>query len=939
MAASGPRSESSVRNVCVLAHVDHGKTSLSDALIATNGIISKRLAGQLRYMDSRIDEQDRGITMKASAIALLYQTENSSHRFNLIDSPGHVDFCSEVSAATRLADGALLVVDVVEGVCVQTRAVLEQAWRERVTPILVLNKMDRLILEMRLSPVDAWLHIRNLLSELNAIGGHFFSADRLAAEAKADLEECPSGGERGGERVSCSSDVVELQFSPDLGNVVFASVAHGWAFDLHCFAGLLARKLGIQGDVLRQTLWGEYFYNSKTKRVFSRDPKGKLRPMFSEFVLGTIWKVYKAISMEPNDVDAARIAHSIGVSLNSRELNQPDKSVALRSLMSEWLPLAPCVLRVMADKLPSVSIAQQFRMPILCPSLSQRAHLGALSDAHLKLSQSLAHSDSSDVAPVVLYISKMVYTVGVGGVHEDDDFVGFARVFSGTIHPGDGGRLYVAYEQVNENLESRTSLEIDSLRLYMLMGRELVQIKHAKAGAIIGVGGLKGMYFKGGTLSSDPLCPPMIPMRVAGAPIVQVAIEALDHGSRALLKDSLTLLERSDPAVKIAALSSGETVLRTCGEVHLERCLYDLKTTFAPGIDLAVSPPLVPFRESAALDSEGVASITASSHASSLRIRVAALPEGVMVALALHQRQLFAGSARNRTLLAARNSDDDLAQVLNELEDSLIHFADVKGLADQGELWQSSRLLSATPRLEAIESELAKESNLLLAAPHLEVSDLLLSSLASGFQAATLKGPLCDEPLEGVAFLVENILVGGGEGGSSESSASDFAGQGVLAGQLVASMTDACRTALLNCGTRLLEPIYACELQATTESLGKMYTVLRRRRAEVVSEDVIEGTPFYAVRAELPVVESFGFASELRKETSGAAQPQLVFSHYSSLPQDPLFVPEGEEDIEALDDGTLPSINIARRLVDNVRRRKTKLMMRISARARKCRPS
>jgi len=215
-----------IRNVGIIAHIDHGKTTMTDSLLAEAGLLSPKIAGEARALDYLEEEQKRGITIKTANISLLHEMEGRTYVINLIDTPGHVDFTGKVTRALRAIDGAVVVVDAVEEVMVQTETVTHQALDDRVKPVLFINKVDRLIKELRLTPDEIQKKIVRIIRDFNNL---------------IDIYGEPGFREK-------------WKVDPAKESVAFGSALHKWGFTLS-----MAQKKGIKfSDVVDAYVKGEY---------------------------------------------------------------------------------------------------------------------------------------------------------------------------------------------------------------------------------------------------------------------------------------------------------------------------------------------------------------------------------------------------------------------------------------------------------------------------------------------------------------------------------------------------------------------------------------------------------------------------------------------------------------------------------------------------------
>ena len=996
---------------------------------------------------------------------ILLDTEGHMSReeylINLIDSPGHIDFSSEVSTASRLSDAAVILVDAVEGVCSQTVTVLRQVWIEKLKPLLVINKIDRLVTELKMSPAEAYSHLGRVLEGVNAVIGGFFQGERMeedllwrertedkrqkTRERRDSVTNEDSKVEEGVEQQFEERDDEDLYFAPERYNVIFASAIDGWAFTVRQFAGIYEKKLGIKKAVLEKVLWGDFYLDPKTKKILGKKHlKGRaLKPIFVQLVLEPIWTVYEATTgggMGKGDQALLeKVTKSLAITLPPHIARSREPKAILQALFAAWLPLSTALLVSVIEYLPSPPDAQAARLPaMLEESLGAKGIDTLVRDAMISFK-------TEEHAPVVAYVSKMVAipeselpksrrsgpgttltadearemarikraeiakaqadangengvraiaggmstmrigedvdgTTGPEQLDDPEHLIGFARLYSGTLSVGD--EIHVIPPKFNpahpHALKGLKKVPVKAL--YLLMGRGLEPLQTVRAGAVFGIEGMEGHILKTGTLCSQLAgAPNLAGVSMPSQPIVRVALEPVNPADLGKMIKGLKLLEQSDPCALYEQLESGEHVILTAGELHLERCLKDLRERFAR-CEIQAGEPIVPYRETIVKAEEmeppknkdlprgTVVAVTTSKHVS-VRLRVRPLPVEVtqfLIRNAASIRRLYsekkaaeeqntdsvdganveseephdsidveetAGAERGtlsiadfrQQLQAAFNHAKDKSDVWKNAVRSISAFGpkrvgpnifiDATGNNTCGTFWGESNA-----QHDGQQQQLDHTSDTIAPA---DFSD----TISYAFQLATHQGPLCREPMQGVAVFLESITLNSHSSNSSTSAPPETPSiaptdTARLTGELITSVRSSILSGFLDWSPRILLAIYSCTIQATPEVLGRVYSVLTRRRGAILSESLLEGTPYFTISSTLPVAESFGFSDEIRKRTSGLAQPMLVFTGFEMLDDvDPKWVPKTELELEDLGEFG-DRENVAKRYVDGVRRRK-----------------
>ncbi|KOS21496.1 Pre-mRNA-splicing factor cwf10 [Escovopsis weberi] len=795
-----------IRNVALAGHLHHGKTAFMDMLVLETHDITDRLDRRvgkkrdeaLRYTDIHMLERERGISIKAAPMSLVLQsTKGKSHLLNLIDTPGHVNFVDEVAASLRLADGVCLVVDVVEGVQVNTEQIIKHAVLEDIPLTLIVNKMDRLILELKLPPKDAYFKLKHVIEEVNTIIAN-----------------------------TAPSKAASKRISPEKGNVLFACTDMGWCFTLPSFAKMYTDTFGdINAAEFAKRLWGDVYYNPE-KRNFTRKPVGdRSARSFVHFVLEPIYKLFThSISDSPEQLKT--VLASLGIELKPSQYKLDARDI-LKLVCEQFFGRSTGFVDMVVDHVPSPAAAAEHFL--------ERYYTGPLDS---KVAASMKSCDQD--GPLVVHITKLFNT------SDAKSFYSFGRVLSGTARPG----MTVRVLGEGYSLDDEEDMTLASIG-DVLIGetRYNIPTDGVPAGNLVLLGSVDNSIVKSATIvaqkfkdNEDAFI--FRPVTHFTESVLKVAVEPINPSELPKMLDGLRKIQKSYPLINTKVEESGEHIVIGTGELYMDCVLHDLRKLYAD-MDIKVSDPVTRFCETVVETSATKCYAITPNKKNKITMVAEQLEKGI-------SKDIETGAVRIR---------DPIRKTAKFFEE---HHGWDKLAARSIWAFGPDEMGPNILQDDTIPTEVDKK-----------LLNAVRESIRQGFSWATREGPLCEEPIRNTKFKVTDVVL-----------ASEAISRG--GGQIIPTSRRACYSSFLMASPRLMEPVYAVSVTGPEDSYMEVYNVLARRRGHVLSDGPVAGTPLYRVNGLLPVIDSFGFETDLRIKTQGSSMVSLVFDSWSIVPGDPL---------------------------------------------------
>ncbi|KAJ9297602.1 hypothetical protein DTO271G3_4377 [Paecilomyces variotii] len=824
-----------VRNVVFAGHLHHGKTAFMDMLVTQTHDLNERLEKrtgrrrdeQLRYTDVHLLERERGLSIKAAPMTLVLQgTKGKSFLFNLLDTPGHVNFVDEVAASMRLADGVVLVVDVVEGVQANTEQIIKHAVLEDLPLTLVVNKMDRLILELKLPPNDAYFKLKHVVEEVNTI------IERTL----------PGQGEK-------------RRLSPEKGNVAFACTSMGWCFTLESFSKMYSETYPkVDAAEFAARLWGDIFFNPRSRKFTRKGIEEGSKRSFVNFVLEPIYKLYShAISDSPEDLKETLA--TLGIQLKPSQLKS-DAKVLLNLVCAQFFGSATGFVDMVVQHVPSPVEGAQKKL--------ERYYTGPLDT---KLGAAMAACDQD--GPLVVHVTKLFNTT------DASSFNAFGRVMSGIARPGQQVRVLGE----GFSLDDQEDMVVATIsNTWVAESRYNIPTSGVPAGNWVLLGGVDNSIVKTATLvplklEDEEDAYIFKPIRHFTESVFKVSVEPINPSELPKMLEGLRKINKSYPLISTKVEESGEHVILGTGELYMDCVLYDLRRLYAE-MELKVSDPVTRFCET-------------------------------VVETSAIMCYAITPNKKNKVTMIAEPLDEGIAE---DIESGRVSIKDpIRKVAQFFEERYDWDKLAARSIWAFGPDEMGPnilQDDTLPSQVDKKLLGTVRDSITQGFSWGTREGPLCEEPIRNTKFKLTDV---------SLAEQAIFRG----GGQIIPTARRAVYSSFLMASPRLMEPIYRCAMTGPADAVASIYTVLSRRRGHVLSDGPIAGTPLYSVSGLIPVIDSFGFETDLRIHTQGQATVSLVFDKWSVVPGDPL-----DRDVKLRPLEMAPPMATARDFVLKTRRRK-----------------